>query len=1015
MKKKLIIAAVALAIISGIIGSLAVFWTEYEWFRHLGFSEVYLTQLFAQLGTAFAFGLVALFVFALHVRTIKRNSKPRKDWTIPTPEGDLDIKEIVSKVGTPVIITAALAVAVLMGFIASRHWEDVLKFFNQTPFGQKDPVLGRDIGFYLFTLPTMQFTQEWLVYLSGGAAFFSAAIYFLRGEIVVKERWPIMSDGVRGHLLFSLACVVAVIGWGYRIEMFEALFSKRGVAYGATYTDVYASLVAFRIMIGACAVLAVFLLYAMRSPWRGKDREIKYPAYGLAAMFGLYLVGTFVWPTVVQKFVVTPNELQKELPYLKHAIANTREAYDLEKIQVKEFAADDKLTFAGLDQNKTTIENIKIWDHRPLRATYQQLQVIRLYYDFPNISVDRYRIGDNYWQVMLSARELVHDQLPAQSKTWLNQRLTYTHGYGACLSPVNRVSEEGLPDLWVKDLPPNARHPDLKITQPEIYYGMQTNDYVLVKTEEQEFDFPEGSENRYTTYAGKGGVAIGGFIRRLLFSLRFGDYNLFFTPTLKEESRVLFNRSVQERVRTVAPFLMLDQEPYITVVNGRMLWVQDAYTISYRYPYSQPTSLGRRQRINYIRNSVKAVVDAYNGSVTLYIWDDSDPMIRTYAKIFPSLFKKKSEIPAKLRDHMRYPKDLFTIQAVMYESFHMTNPRVWYNQEDKWSIAGELAEKTVRRVHNTTRTKGRRASQPRSGAVSANTVTQQSRMSPYYMIMKLPEEKQEEFLLMVPYTPSNKDNMVAWMTARCDGDNYGKLLVYTFPKQKLIFGPMQIEARIDQDDYISQWITLRNQQGSTVIRGDLLVIPIESSLLYVEPIYLQATQTQLPELKQVIVAFDQKVVMKPTLKGALAAVFGLAKRPSTKPMVRTPSPVAGTTSPVQLGGDTAQLVGQALKLYQEGQAGIKAGDWAAYGKSQDDLRQTLESLSKSLEGKLPPPKLDLVVPASNPAVEKPATVKPATVKPAAVKPAAVKPAAVKPAAVKPAAVKPAAVKPAAVK
>lgn len=952
MKKKLIYLAIVVVLIAAVLGSLATFWTEYEWFKHLAFGDVYLTQLFAKVGTGVAFGLVALIFLLIHVRFIKRFSKPRKDWTIPTPEGDIDIKEIVSKVSTPVVIAAALAAATVMGVWAARHWEDMLKFFNQTPFNKVDPILGKDIGFYLFTLPAMQFTQEWLTYLAGVGVLLPAAIYFLRGEIVMQGRLPEMSRAIRSHLLASLALVLLVIGWGYRIEMFETLFSKRGVAYGATYTDVTANLIAYRIMIGACAVIAVFLLYAIRARFKRKNADLLYPAFGLGAVIVLYALGTFVWPTIVQKVIVNPNELEKEQPYLLHAIAHTRDAYDLNAVNVQEFPANENLKLANIESNRPTLDNVKIWDHRPLRATYQQLQVIRLYYDFPNISVDRYRIGENYWQVMLSARELVHDQLPAQSQTWVNRHLQYTHGYGACLSPVNKSVDEGLPDLWVKDIPPEARHPDLKITRPEIYYGLATNDYVLVKTTEREFDYPKGKENRYSTYRGQGGVGIGSFFRRMLFAIRFADVNMLFTGALKDESLILFNRNVQERVQTVAPFLMLDQEPYITVIDGRMLWVQDAYTISYRYPYSQPTPLGRRERVNYIRNSVKAVVDAYDGSVKLYVWDDKDPMIRTYAKIFPSLFKKRSDAPAQLVRHVRYPKDLFTIQAVMYESFHMTNPRVWYNQEDKWNVANELAEKTVRRVHNTTVGAPKKPMAARSKAVTASGVTSNSRMAPYYMIMKLPGEKKEEFLLMLPFTPNNRDNMVAWMTARCDGANYGKLLVYTFPKKKLIFGPMQIEARIDQDENISQWITLRNQQGSTVIRGDLLVIPIESSILYVEPIYLQATQTKLPELKQVIVAFDQRLAMKHTLAQALAAVFGVSidenkgsagkqpKTPSTRPMV---------------GGTATDLTAKAIRHYRSGQARLAVGDWAGYGQQQEALKSTLEALAKALGSKLPPP------------------------------------------------------------
>lgn len=953
---------VTVAVLAGVLYGAATFWTEYAWFVELGFSKVFVTTLIAQVGTGVVFGLVALGLLALHVYLIRRFSRPRTDWVIVTPEGNLDLRDLVARVSTPVVAMAALLVAAGLGYWAARAWEDVLRAFYATPFGRREPILGEDIGFYLFRVPLLQFTQQWLVYLTGLCAAIAAIVYTARGAIVVKGNWPVMAPAVRAHLLFALACVIAAIGWGFRIEMYETLFSKRGIAYGATFTDVKANLIAYRLLIVACIVCAGFLLVAMRSGPKTGPESIKWPLISVAGVVALWLLGVFVWPTVVQRLIVNPNELEKERPYLEHAIEGTRRAYGIDRVEVREFPADETLTMKDLAANPTTIDNIKIWDHRPLRETYRQLQVIRLYYDFPNISVDRYRIDGRYWQVMLSARELIHAQLPAQSQTWVNRHLQYTHGYGVCLSPVNHAIGEGLPDLWIKDIPPQSRHEELRITRPEIYYGLESEDYVLVKTTTQEFDYPRGRDNAYCTYQGRGGVGVGSSISRLLFALRFADINLLFTEHLKPESRLLFNRSIQQRVASVAPFLMLDQEPYIIVADGRLVWVQDAYTISYRYPYSQPTSLGRRKRINYLRNSVKVTIDAYDGSVALYVWDQSDPLIQTYRKMFPSLFKDRREMPAAVRAHVRYPKDLFTIQAAMYESFHMTDPRVFYNQEDKWNIARELDEKA-----------GIRREVPRrQPGVNAEVVTSQARMTPYYMIMRLPGERTEKFLLMLPYTPTNKDNMVAWMTGHCEEEDYGKLRVYVFPKQKLVFGPMQIEARIDQDDYISQWITLRNQQGSSVIRGDLLVIPIEQSILYVEPIYLQSTQTQLPELKQVIVSFGDKVAMQPTLRRALEEVFGPSLTPAR---ANTPEGVraaarAGSASadaaagsgpvPGQAGAagvvaeGTVRLAGEALGHYRKGQQVLGQGDWGAYGREQQQLAEKLEQLSRALESALRP-------------------------------------------------------------
>jgi len=957
-KKLLISAGVALALLAGLLYGAATFWTEYAWFVELGFSKVFVTTLIAQFGTGAAFGLVALALLGLHVYLIRRLSRPRTDWVIVTPEGNLDLRDLVARVSTPVVVAAALLVATGMGYWAALAWEDVLKAIYATPFGRSEPILGLDVGFYLFRVPLLQFAQQWLVYLTALCAALSAIVYTARGAIVVKGRWPVMSPAVRAHLLFALACVVATIAWGFRIEMYETLFSKRGIAYGATFTDVYANLVAYRLLIVACLVCAAFLLVSMRSGAQSGPEALKWPLISVVGVVVLWVLGVFVWPTVVQRLIVNPNELEKERPYLEHAIEGTRRAYGIDQVEMREFPAEETLTAKELAANPTTIDNIKIWDHRPLRETYRQMQVIRLYYDFPNISVDRYRIDGRYWQVMLSARELIHDQLPAQSQTWVNRHLQYTHGYGVCLSPVNHAIGEGLPDFWIKDIPPRARHQELRITRPEIYYGLESDDYVLVKTTTQEFDYPRGRDNAYCTYQGRGGVGVGSFMRRLLFALRFADINLLFTEHLKPESRILFNRSIQQRVTSVAPFLMLDQEPYIIVADGRLLWVQDAYTISYRYPYSQPTPLGRRKRINYLRNSVKVTIDAHDGSLALYVWDAGDPMIQTYRKMFPSLFKRRDEMPAAVRAHVRYPKDLFTVQAAMYESFHMSDPRVFYNQEDKWSIARELEEKT-----------GIRREVPRrQPGVSAEVVTSQARMTPYYMIMRLPGERAEKFLLMLPYTPTNKDNMVAWMTGHCEEEDYGKLRVYVFPKQKLVFGPMQIEARIDQDDYISQWITLRNQQGSSVIRGDLLVIPIEQSLLYVEPIYLQSTQTQLPELKQVIVSFGDKVSMQPTLRRALDEVFGPSLTPAranTPEGVRAaaraanaPARPAGASQVEVLGvgvvQPAARLAGEALGHYRKAQQVLGQGDWAAYGREQQQLADRLEQLSRVLDPALRP-------------------------------------------------------------
>jgi uncharacterized membrane protein (UPF0182 family) len=953
MRKTLLVVVVALLVVGAVLAGLGNFWTEYQWFAQLSFGPVYVKVLLAQVGIGVAFGLFALFLLWIHLRMIRRFSQPRRDWAIPTPEGEIDIRQIVSKVSGPVVATGAVIVATIMGYYASGNWEEVLKYVQRTDFGETEPILGKDLGFYLFVLPSLQFVQTWLLYLTALCAVLSAAVYFLRHSIEMDGRLPKMSDGVRGHLLGAIACVLGVIALGYRVEMFEALFSKRGVAYGATFTDVYANLIAYRVMIGACLVCAVYLLYSIRAKAPGK-KAITHPAYALAGVGVLYLLGTFAIPWVVQRFVVDPDELNKEWTFLEHAIAGTRKAYGLDTIERREFPAEATLSYESLTTtHKVTLENVKIWDHRPLRATYRQLQEIRQYYSFPEIDIDRYWVDGEYRQVMLAAREVIHSNLQKESQTWVNKHLIYTHGYGLVLSPVNVADKEGMPDLWVKDFPPKAPgRPVLAVKRPGIYFGRHTESYALVNTLEKEFDYPRGKEgNAFTTYSGKGGVSIGSFLSRLLFAIRFGHLDILFTTRLTENSRILFNRRIQHRVHTVAPFLMLDQEPYMVIQEGRLVWLQDAYTISYRYPYSQPTPLGRRRRINYIRNSVKVAVDAYDGTMTFYIWDEKDPLIRTYAKIFPELFTPKSAMPQSLRAHVRYPKDLFNIQAHMYEAFHMIKPKDFYQKEDLWQVSPQMTEKAA----------GHQPAAEKGVGVTASTVTSgTATMRPYYMVMRLPNESREEFLLMVPYTPTNKLNMLAWLAARCDGDDYGKVIVYTFPKDKLVYGPMQVEARISQDPEISKWITLRDQRGSAVIRGELLVIPVENSLLYVEPFYLRSTQASIPELKLVVAGFGESVAMGATLEDALRAVFKVkpAGQPSAVAKVDPPtSPLASTTT-------ATELVSRALERYRASQDRLKQGDWAGYGAEQTSLQRVLEALGRKLGAQLQPPQP--VTPAPGP-------------------------------------------------
>jgi hypothetical protein len=632
----------------------------------------------------------------------------------------------------------------------------------------------------------------------------------------------------------------------------------------------------------------------------------------LAASFILVGAGSVVLsslvPSLFRHYVVKPTELQLEKPYIERNIALTRQAYNLDRIAAKPFAAEQRLTFETLEANKATIDNIRLWDWLPLSDTYAQLQEIRTYYKFHDVDVDRYWLDDSYQSVMLSARELRASLLPANAQTWVNRHVLFTHGNGAVMSPVTRKSTEGLPFFYLRDIPPVADGGP-RIEEPRIYFGEESDDYVIVKAGIPEFDYPKGKDNVYAAYGGTGGVPIGALGSRTLFAYYFNDANLVLSSYITADSRIMIRRNITERVRTIAPFLRLDHDPYLVISNGRMFWMQDAYTTSSYFPSSQPVP---ELDLNYIRNSVKIVVDAYNGTVDFYLMDPRDPIAATYQRIFPSLFKPFTAMPADLQKHIRYPEDLFLIQARLYQTYHMEEAETFYNREDFWQF-------------------------PRQPGGDGTSV-----MTPYYIIMRLPGEPQAEFFLMLPMVPSRRDNMIAWLAARCDAPDYGKLIVYEFPKDKLVYGPFQIEARINQTTEISQQLTLWNQMGSRVIRGaNLLVIPIDNSILYVSPLYLRAEHGHLPELKRVIAAYGEHVVMKETLTDALTALF---PEPGAVPAVssaREEMPPAGAA---------ATQAQQALDRYNQAMERLKAGDWKGFGTQFDALRAILEKMNKASAG-----------------------------------------------------------------
>jgi uncharacterized membrane protein (UPF0182 family) len=625
-------------------------------------------------------------------------------------------------------------------------------------------------------------------------------------------------------------------------------------------------------------------------------------------VFGGAFLLSGVVPMLFQRFYVKPNELELERPYIERSIRLTREAYNLDRIAAKPFPAEQNLTFGTLEANKATIENIRLWDGQPLADTYAQLQEIRTYYKLSDLDVDRYWLRGAYQSVMLSARELRSSLLPPNAQTWVNLHILFTHGNGAVMSPVTHKSAEGLPLLYLRDIPPVADDGP-EVREPRIYYGQEKSNYVLVRTTTPEFDYPKGNENVYAVYDGTGGIPLPGMVRKIIFAHHFNDMNLLLSSYITDDSRIMIRRNIGERVRMIAPFLSLDRDPYLVVSEGRLFWIQDAYTTSDYFPYAQPAP-GRN--LNYIRNSVKVVVDAYHGSVDFYLMDKADPIAATYQRIFPRLFKPFVAMPPDLQKHIRYPEDLFLIQAQLYQTYHMASADVFYNREDLWQF-------------------------PRQPGGDGGVTP----MVPYYIVMRLPGETQAEFFIMIPMVPSRRDNMIAWLAARCDAPDYGKLIVYEFPKEKLVYGPFQIEARIHQNTEISQQISLWNQMGSRVIRGNLLVIPIENSILYVSPLYLRAVHGHLPELKRVIAAYGENVVMKETLAEALLALFAETSPP---PATAAPSTAAPGASAAE---NRAQ---EALDRYNRAMEQLRSGDWASFGKEIDAMRGLLEDLSRRSNG-----------------------------------------------------------------
>jgi len=890
-------------VVAGIIALSRIrdFVVDWLWFSSIGYANVFWTTFAAKAVLFLAVFTASAGLVWLSGRLALRFAGRHSFW----PAGGTfaawqpETLPVLAGQGPPQFPwrTVIAGVAILFGLLTASgeisNWSVALRFLHQAPYGEPDPVFGQDIGFYLFSLPAYVALKNWLVLLLSASAVIAGVIYSVCGDIALDKPPLRISSAAIAHASVLLALFFAVKAWAYGLDRFLLLYGDNGIVVGASYTDLHVNLPVLRLLIALAIAASIACVANLR--WL----NFQIPVAAVAALFVSSVLLSLIFPALFERFYVKPSELELETPYIARNIALTREAYNLQQITVKPFQVEQGLSFASLQANRATVDNIRLWDWRPLIDTYAQLQEIRTYYKFLDMDIDRYWLGDTYQQVMLSARELEPALLPANAQTWVNLHLIFTHGNGVVMSPVTRKSSEGLPIFTLKDIPP-VESGGPAIREPRLYFGQGGADYVIVRGSTPEFDYPKGNDNVYATYDGADGVSIGNMMLRSLFAWYYDDPNIILTGYTTGESRILFHRNIKDRVRMIAPFLSLDQDPYVVVSEGRLFWIQDAYTTSQWFPYAQPQT---NSDTNYIRNAVKVVIDAYNGTVAFYISDPADPIIQTYQRIFPGLFKPLADMPKDLQQHIRYPEDLFAIQAQLYRAYHMEAPEVFYNREDLWQFPRQPA------------------------SIDGVKSGEELRMAPYYMIMRLPGEARAEFVLMLPMVPSHRENMIAWLAARCDPPDYGKLILYAFPKDKLVFGPFQIEARINQNTDISQQLSLWNQMGSRVIRGHLIVIPIENSILYVSPLYLRAEAGQLPELKRVIAAYGDRVVMEETLAQALAALF--------KEMAPAPAQAS------EAGSAEARA---ALDHYDRAIARLKAGDWSGFGAELDALRPLLEEL-----------------------------------------------------------------------
>lgn len=921
--RSLLLAPLAIIVIIILVVVLSRLFTEYLWFEEVGYTNVFWTGIWARVVVMVGFGVVFFGILYGNLR-LARHLVPKLRRARVDDSDVYDLVETPPKGGKGLILAASIVLAVIFAIGYGGSWKEIWLFLQQSDFGFTAPIFGRDAAFFVFTLPVLEMILTFVMVAFLFGFIGSLAIYILNGAFTLEGRSLRAAPHVKAHLSVILAVAMLGKAADYLLGVWDLAYSERGATFGPSYTDVTVQIPVLRFLAIVAVIAAVlFLINIYFRGWR-------LPAIAIGLLFVTWLFAGQIYPAIVQQYRVLPTEIEKESPYITNNINSTRWAFGIDDVEAVSFPANASLNVESIEENSSTIDNVRVWDPSTALRAYRQIQEIRTYYSFKDVDIDRYVVDDRYRQLLIAPREFDRSQLTGQAQTWVNEHLTYTHGYGVVASPVSEAAEQGLPQLFVRDIPPRG-DTTLQVTRPEIYYGEVPDSFVLVKTTAKEFDYPMGDENVFTEYGGNGGVDIGSFARKLIFSVRFASIKLLVSDYLRPDSRILYRRALDERVQTIASFLQYDGDPYIVIRDdGSLVWIWDAYTTTDLFPNSERDANG----INYIRNSVKVVVDAYNGDVTFYQMDPNDGITNAWGNIYPGLFTPASEMPADITRHIRYPEGLLNVQAATLAVYHMREPQIFYNKEDVWEIPTEVY-----------------------GGEEISVV-------PYYVVMVLPGQGQEEMVLMQPYSPRTKQNMVSWMAARMDGDAYGHLVLITFPKDKLVYGPQQIEARISNDPEISAQLTLWDQAGSEAIRGNLLVIPVDDSLVYVEPLYLQAEQSAIPELTRVIVAYGDAVVMEKDLRSALQAVFAEVEgdtettepggTTSTEGTTTTTAPSASTTTepPVsttttiagELPTEAGALLDLAEQLYNEARDAQRNDDWATYGEKIKQLGDVIAAL-----------------------------------------------------------------------